>query len=706
MKADCTQGSVRKRRFSTSVLGLPAHGRLMISALFVAAALAAGVPAQADPAGEQGVHRHWKPFPSIRLHKRMRGEEGIQALGDRLPEVAEWYGMTPQEFTRMMRRDRRAWLGQDGRLSFVDDFETPTDRADTVASGTAGAAGLPAPLDQTFRLHSRPGAKRVIYLDFNGQAVINTAWNDYYGLGAIDARPFDVDGLPSAFSAAEQERIQYIWQRVAEDFAPFDVDVTTEEPLPEAISRSGSADTSFGTRVVITQDWTSLTTSPCSCGGIAFVGVFDETTDFYKPAWVFYNRLGSGNEKYVAEAISHEAGHNLGLSHDGYDDGTTRTDYYKGHGSGATGWAPIMGVGYYKEVTQWSKGEYAYATQLQDDLQVIQVNGAPLRTDDHGDGVETATVLDSTVVDGAVSLGGSGVIGSRSDVDVFSFESGAGTISLNLAPSARGPNLDISASLLDAGGNLLAGSNPADALSASISLAGMPAGTYFLKVHGVNKGDPSSGYSDYASLGEYIISGTVPAPQGAPPVAVAAVSASSGTAPHTVNFSSTGSYDPEGGALSYDWDFGDGTPHSGEANPSHTFVAPGSYKVRLTVTDASGSTGVAELTVNVTAALPSLHVDFISMSTYTNRNGTRASAQVKITDAAGRAIPGATVTGSWSGVVSGTASGVTNSRGRVTLKSASTMMPGTFTFTVTDVSLTGYAYDQSQNKETSDSITR
>ena len=51
------------------------------------------------------------------------------------------------------------------------------------------------------------------------------------------------------------------------------------------------------------------------------------------------------NEKYIVEAASHEAEHDLGLSHDG----TSTTGYYPGQGSGAVGWAPIMGVGYYGE---------------------------------------------------------------------------------------------------------------------------------------------------------------------------------------------------------------------------------------------------------------------------------------------------------------------------------------------------------------------
>ena len=56
--------------------------------------------------------------------------------------------------------------------------------------------------------------------------------------------------------------------------------------------------------------------------------------------------------KSVAEASSHEVGHSLGLSHDG----TSSTSYYTGHGNGETDWAPLMGVGYYANVTTWDRG--------------------------------------------------------------------------------------------------------------------------------------------------------------------------------------------------------------------------------------------------------------------------------------------------------------------------------------------------------------
>ena len=65
--------------------------------------------------------------------------------------------------------------------------------------------------------------------------------------------------------------------------------------------------------------------------------------------------------------------------------------YYAGPGTGATGWAPIMGVGYYQPLVQWSKGEYATATNVQDDYAVMATNGLPLRADDHGNSAGSAT---------------------------------------------------------------------------------------------------------------------------------------------------------------------------------------------------------------------------------------------------------------------------------------------------------------------------
>lgn len=647
------------------------------------------------------MHPGKKAFPAVSLGKARGGDDALRGLGGKLPEVAAWYGMSTQSFSAMLRTDRLAWLDKGGRLFFVDGHRPPEPAG--VSGGESAVSAAAFALDQTFLLHSRPGAKRVLYLDFNGQVVSGTAWNTSYGVTSIDAQAFDLDGNPGSFSNAELERIQAIWQRVAEDYAPFDVDVTTEEPPTDAITRSSSTDQNFGTRVVVTRDWTKLTANPCNCGGFAYVGVYDDYGDSYKPAWVFFDNLGSGNEKYVAEAISHEAGHNLGLSHDGT---TAGVSYYSGHGSGATGWAPIMGVGYYKELTQWSKGEYANANQLQDDLLVIQSTGAPLAADDHGNTLAGASAL---TVDGSANglttLSAGGIIGTRTDLDVFSFHAAAGTVSFSAVPGPRGPNLDIGLGLYAPDGSLIASANPADALNASLSTTLAQGGTYYLAVDGLGKGDASTGYTDYASLGEYNLSGTVPSGTGQPPVARASATPASGSAPLTVAFSSAGSSDPDGDALAYLWDFGDGSATSLEANPSHVYSA-GSYVARLTVTDSSGAMNTAQVSISATPALQSMHVDNIAMVLVVKRSSAQASATVTILDANGKAIPGATVSGKWSGIVSGTASASTDSSGSVKFTSASTKKSGTFTFTVTGITLAGYSYDSATNKETSDSITR
>jgi PKD repeat protein len=76
------------------------------------------------------------------------------------------------------------------------------------------------------------------------------------------------------------------------------------------------------------------------------------------------------------------------------------------------------------------------------------------------------------------------------------------------------------------------------------------------------------------------------------PTAVAGVDKTSGVAPLDVVFSSAGSSDSDGTIASYDWDFGDGSPHSNVDNPSHTYTAAGSYTATLTVTDDKGAVSV------------------------------------------------------------------------------------------------------------------
>ena len=371
------------------------------------------------------------------------------------------------------------------RFQSDDEQEIPLDDPSAIPLG-------PGLVDaaQTFLLHSRPDADHTIYLDFDGHTTSGTSWNNYYGIDPIVTPAYTFEGDSSSFTANELARIQRIWSRVAEDFAPFDVNVTTEEPGVEALRNAGGGDTQWGIRVVIGEDtWRG------SGGGVAYVGSFDWSSD--TPAFTFNN-----SELGVSETSSHEAGHALGLSHDG----TSSVEYYSGHGSDPYDWGPLMGSTFTREVTQWSIGEYADADNTEDDLAIISSqNGFGYRADDYGDSFGAAHDINPG---GATSFSTVGVIEQNTDMDVFSFITGAGTVSIDIDGVSYGPNLDIKAELFDSSQNLIATSNSSSTVHASLNMT-LAAGTYYISVTGVGNGNPlTDGYSDYASIGQYSMTGS------------------------------------------------------------------------------------------------------------------------------------------------------------------------------------------------------
>lgn len=353
-------------------------------------------------------------------------------------------------------------------LLCIDYNKAPDETAARTApanTSVLGALALP-------ELQSLPGANGVVLLDFDGQYVSGTLWNN--------GNP--INAAPATLSEAQQ---QEVWELVSEDFRPFRLNVTNSEAVYNSYPANRRMRCIF----------TPTNTAAPGAGGVAYIGSFNWGNE--TPCWVF-----NGGVKGAGDAASHEVGHTFGLGHDGRT--SPAEGYYAGHGD----WAPIMGVGYYEPIVQWSRGEYTSANQLEDDLAKIASStfGIGYRTDDAGGSTGAAIAL-GIGSGGAVNT--NGVIERTGDVDFYSFTTGGGALSLNFATPTRHPNLDILATLYNSSGGVVATGNPAG-LSATIS-ATVGAGTYYVSVTGTGYLNPANtGYSNYGSLGSYAITGTVP----------------------------------------------------------------------------------------------------------------------------------------------------------------------------------------------------
>jgi hypothetical protein len=336
-------------------------------------------------------------------------------------------------------------------------------------------AGLDVP-----QLSSRPGAAATIYLDFDGH--FESSWGSFSN---VTTPAYDRDGDPTTFSTSELDSIREVWTRVAEDFAPFNVNVTTVTPATFnhgktlTIVVGGSYTDWYGTQV----------------NGTSFVGGF--TSSDPNVGYVFSKNLSGGLPRQVADQASHEAGHCFGLIHQSKWNGTTlQQELYSGTG----GWAPIMGSTLFSSRTTWYNGTtHDSPTSFQDDMAIIggATNGFGFVADDYADTLATAGQLPLT----GSSVNLSGLIGQTGDQDVFKFTTAGGNLSFNLGVAASGANLDSVLELRDANGQVvtIANDTTSGVFTSALS-ANVAQGTYYLIVR-------SSG--GYGNVGQYTLTGTV-----------------------------------------------------------------------------------------------------------------------------------------------------------------------------------------------------
>ncbi len=128
--------------------------------------------------------------------------------------------------------------------------------------------------------------------------------------------------------------------------------------------------------------------------------------------------------------------------------------------------------------------------------------------------------------------------------------------------------------------------DPAPATGMTASHNYVHPGTYLVKLTVTD----NSGKLNYEKI---VITVTNPAP-----VASFFMDDDAPVAGDEVSFTATGSYDPNGTIVSYEWDFGDGSTGTGEET-THTYSEIGYYIAVLTVTDNDGATTVVRHAVDV-----------------------------------------------------------------------------------------------------------
>ena len=361
-------------------------------------------------------------------------------------------------------------------------------------SGTAGAYRLKVRADPLYGstvplFESLPGAADTLYLDFDGHDSSTDFWATGHDVnpslpgvqpfGAYSIPAFDFNGNATEFTPAERLAIENVWRVVAEDFSPFNINVTTryDGPIADGVVFRLVIGNATGAEIGLRSSNVLGIAGPLdsyAAGGDGDSVAFTFATSFNN-VFNFAGMTGVSGEVgakavEVGNTASHEFGHALGLRH-----------------FGATSPQPngIMNqpnFGLNRE--RWAAGRTEPPVVQQDDVAIIggPTNTFGLRDDDHGDTPAAATGMAASA--GGAGYAANGVIGRLDDRDVFRFTApaaGATTVRVGMA-FEHVANLDAELRVYDAAGALVGSHDPANSIFASVHLRLEPGSAYYAEV--------------------------------------------------------------------------------------------------------------------------------------------------------------------------------------------------------------------------------
>ncbi|MCA9082913.1 MAG: proprotein convertase P-domain-containing protein [Planctomycetaceae bacterium] len=346
---------------------------------------------------------------------------------------------------------------------------------------------------------SLPGAPVTIYLDFDGHTEADASWTTQRKdgvIGDIITPAFSTDADTANFSATERQWIEEIWARVAEDFRPFNVNVTTVEPpairnnFELLVSVGGDGSWATANRATSPPPAVNALANSFSTPSLSQT-LFVIQTEFAGLPGQFQKNVAAGISRGVATA--------MGLQlHENPDDSLLAGDANTG---------PILGNSANSIRDIWFNADGPTVGTNQNDLTLLDGNpNVNFRQDDHGNSVSASSATVIPIAPGIETV--TGVIETNNDVDVFAFSTSATTaiigvtgLNLTAAPfnaQTAGSNLDPVLTVLDANGNVVGQNDTVGGATyyrESLTLT-LPDGDYFIQVS--NRGE-------YGNLGAYTV---------------------------------------------------------------------------------------------------------------------------------------------------------------------------------------------------------